>query len=273
MQDPRSILLTLDTSAHSLDRLRLAAQLAETFDAQVSVLPSMLSALTRFPYAMNLAAEAVAVMQDLDGQALDKARALFKQGAAGSTRLHWEEPLADGPWGVPRRALYADLLVLGQRDGKDPAAIDLPPDFLSTVLVESGRPALVVPYIGALAPVGRTVLIAWKESREAARAVAAALPWLRRASQVHAVCYDEEPDEPLNGLRDYLKLQGVNVSVHSGGSEQGNAGVGLLSFAADVGADLLVMGCYGHSRAREWVLGGFTRSILETMTLPVLMSH
>jgi nucleotide-binding universal stress UspA family protein len=273
MHDPRSILLHLDNSARTPERIALARLLAETFDAQVAALPCTMPALLRYPYAMDAAAEAVAIMQDLDKQCRDRIHAAFQQGAAGSARLHWEEPLADEPWGFARRALYADLLVLSQNDRDAPDAGDLPPDFLSSLLVECGRPALVLPYIGALVPPGRKVLLAWKEAPEAARAVSAALPWLRRAREVHAVCYGESPELALNDLQGYLKLQGVHATLHPGGDEHGDAGARLLSFAADLGADLLVMGCYGHSRAREWVLGGFTRAILESMTLPVLMVH
>ncbi|WP_439587254.1 universal stress protein [Hydrogenophaga sp.] len=77
----------------------------------------------------------------------------------------------------------------------------------------------------------------------------------------------------LRSLERYLKVNGVTVATHSGGPGDNDVGNSLLSMAADMSAELLVMGCYGHSRAREWVLGGATRTILQTMTLPVLMSH
>jgi nucleotide-binding universal stress UspA family protein len=116
--------------------------------------------------------------------------------------------------------------------------------------------------------------VAWKETPEAARAVSAALPWLGMASRVHAVSYGENAQASLNKLQQYLAAQGIaDVSLHAEGSEDGDAGNKLLSTASDLGADLLVMGCYGHSRAREWILGGATRTILATMTLPVLLSH
>lgn len=273
MQTPKTILLHLDGSARTGERIKVARQLAETFDAEVTGLPCTMSALMRYPYALEGAAEAMEIMLELDKQCRDKAQAIFVAAGGGSPRLHWAEPMSDAPWGFARRALYADLLVLGQRDGDDPAAGELPLDFLPSVLVESGRPALVLPYAGPIAPIGRNVLIAWKETREAARAVSAALPWLTRAESVQAVCYGEAAGESLRSLEAYLKAQGVVVTAHPGGPEGGDAGESLLSTAADMNADLLVMGCYGHSRAREWVLGGATRSILQSMTLPVLMSH
>lgn len=273
MQTPKSILLHLDGSARTAERVKLARQLAEDFDAEVTGLPCTLSALMRYPFAMEGAAEAVAIMQELDKTCRDKAFATFTEAGGGSPRLHWAEPMSDAPWAFARRALYADLLVLGQRNEDDPANDELPSDFLPSVLVECGRPALVLPYVGEFVARPRTVLIAWKETRESARAVSAALPWLRRAQAVHAVSYGEYAADALRSLQAYLKTQGVSLITHPGGPEQGDAGETLLSMAADTGADLLVMGCYGHSRAREWVLGGVTRSILQSMTLPVLMSH
>lgn len=273
MHKPRSILVQLDTSKHSIERLRIARRLGDSFDAQVSVQACMASVLMRYPYAMEAAAEAVAIMQDLDAEANRKAHAFFEEVAAGSARMHWEESIPDAPWGFSRRALYADLLVLGQRDRDDPSDVDLPPDFVSTVVIESGRPALVVPYIGPRPQLGRKVLIAWKETREAARAVAAAMPWLVGADEVHAVCYDDSPNGPLRSLQAWLRPHGIKPILHPDVAENADAASRLLSFATDVDADLLVMGCYGHSRAREMILGGFTRSILETMTLPVLMTH
>ncbi|SEF20953.1 universal stress protein [Variovorax sp. NFACC27] len=274
MQTPKSILLHLDGSARTAERIRLARQLAEAFDAEVTAQPCTLSALMRYPYAIEAAAEAVAIMQEIDKEARDRMHAAFMTHGAGSPRLHWAEPESDGPWAFARRALYADLLVLGQRDRNDPMDGELPGDFLPSVLVDSGRPALVLPYAGPVGPIGRTVLVAWKETRESARAVTAALPWLRKAARVHAVAYGEGAQASLGRLQDYLRMQGVHdLSLHPGGDKEDDVGNRLLSFASDVSADMLVMGCYGHSRAREWVLGGATLSMLQWMTLPVLISH
>ncbi len=269
----RSILLQVDSSSRAAERIRLARQLADEFNAEVTAQPCMLSSIARHPMALEGSSSAIALMQEFDEACLQKAHATFLTAAAGSSGLHWAKPLLDGPYGFANRALYADLMILGQRDADDPAAGELPADFLPSVLVHSGRPALVLPHSGAIAPVGRQVLVAWKETRESARAVSAALPWLQRARKVHVLSYGEEAGESLRALERYLTPHGVAVICHDGGPEQDEAGDQVLSRAADLGADLLVMGCYGHSRAREWVLGGFTRTILRSMTLPVLMAH
>ena len=134
----------------------------------------------------------------------------------------------------------------------------------------------LLPYIDTGSEFGQTVLIAWKDSAASARAVTAALPVLRLAKSVHVAAWDESGSpgdgEPLP-IERFLQRHGVHAKVHRGGRPSGEVGELLLSLAADVQADLLVMGCYGHSRAREWLLGGVTRTIFQSMTLPVLMSH
>ena len=274
MQTPKSILLHLDGSARAVERIKLARQLAESFDAEVTALPCTLTALMRYPFAIGAAAEAVEIMREIDKSARDRMHATFMEHSLGSQRLHWAKPESDGPWGFARRALYSDLMILGQRDPSDPRDVELPGDFLPSTLMESGRPALVLPYAGPVGPIGRNVLVAWKETRESAHALTAALPWLQTAAQVHAAAYGENAQASLQRLQDYLRMQGAqNIMLHPDGEKEHDVGNKLLSLAADLGSDMLVMGCYGHNRAREFVLGGATLSILQEMTLPVLMSH
>ncbi|MCW5654382.1 universal stress protein [Hydrogenophaga sp.] len=273
MSSLRSILLHLDNTARAADRTRLARSLAEAFDAHVVGQPCTLSALTRFAYALQGAGQIVEVLEAMDREGRDRMHAGFAAVAAGSSRMHWSEPLPDAPWSFARRALYADLMILGQRDPKDPADAELPADFLPSLLIESGRPALILPSANSVDTVGQTVLVAWKETRESARAVTAALPWLRRARAVHLLGYGDAVQDSLDALKGFLQTHGIVAMAHAGGPEPDEAGNPLLSAAADLGADLLVMGCYGHSRAREWVLGGATRTVLGSMTLPVLMVH
>ena len=263
----------IDGSARCVERVRVARQLAETFDAQVTALYGVTPSLWRYPMAAEAGAMVAGELAKLDAEFRDRAKAAFAAASAGSSRMTWAELTNDAPWAFARHALVADLMLLGQRDEGDVAAVETAPDFVSSMLVESGRPALLLPYAGPLATIGRNVLVAWKPTREAAHAVTAALPWLRRAEQVHVIGYGDEADAALQSLQRYLQAHGVTAKPHRGGPEPGNAGESLLSEAADRSADLLVMGCYGHSRAREWVLGGATRSVLQSMTLPVLMAH
>lgn len=273
MQAFGSVLLHLDSSVRTTERIQFACRLADDVGVDVTGQPCLLTAVVRYPFAMEGASAVVAAMQELDQAAIEKIRQRFQQLAGGHDRLHWAEPLADGPWGVSRRALYADLMILGQRDAQDPAAAELPAGFVSSAVLDSGRPALILPCVGSIGAVGRTVLVAWKGARTSAHALSAALPWLQRAEQVHAVGFGEAVDAPLLSLQTYLRAHGVQVKIHAGGPEDSDIGERQLSMAADLGADLLVMGCYGHGRTRERVLGGATRTVLNSLTLPVLMAH
>jgi nucleotide-binding universal stress UspA family protein len=215
--------------------------------------------------------------EEIDLDHRDHAKALFERSvAAGTAASTWHELSGEAPIpGFVQRALLSDLVVLGQRDPTDEAAFDVPADFVESVVVDSGRPALIVPYAGDVRAGADSVLVAWNATRESAHALTAALPFLARARRVHLVCSAEnavDARRSFTQLRHYLGLHHVGpVQEHPAvGSDAGN---GLLSLAADIGADLLVMGCYGHSRARELVLGGASRGVLQSMTLPVLMAH
>jgi nucleotide-binding universal stress UspA family protein len=208
--------------------------------------------------------------REVDGNRVRLARERFEAAAPGP-RMRWAE-LVDNSVipGFAREALGADLLVLGQHDPNDPEGQAVPADFVESVIVDSGRPAIVVPYAGEFADFGRNVLVAWKATRESARAVAAAMPFLEAAKTVHVSSWDGTEPHQIDVL---LRSHGIDARFHREGRAGADIGEYLLSRAAELGADLLVMGCYGHSRARELVLGGASRSVLDAMTLPVLMVH
>ena len=273
MQALRTILLHLDETARTAERIRFARTLAETMDAHVACRPCSMSEIMLYPFTIGAGAQAVEVLLRAQEASRDRLYLLFSTESLGSPRMHWVESDNAAPWDFSRHAFYADLMVLGQPDRSDPMDHLLPEDFLATVIMQSGRPALVLPYAGSIGSIGQRVLIAWNESRESARAVTAALPWLCTASDVHAVVYGEHVQPPLERLRMFLRGHGLeDVRLHAGG-RAADVGNQLLSLAADTGADLLVMGCYGHSRAREWILGGATRTVLASMTVPVLLAH
>jgi nucleotide-binding universal stress UspA family protein len=143
----------------------------------------------------------------------------------------------------------------------------------------AGRPILVVPYAGHFARIGQRVVIGWDASREAARAVNDAMPLLAAAEAVTVLTIDPEQSPRGHGeipgadIALHLARHGVTAQVERTVSAGIGIGNTLLSRAADLEADLLVMGAYGHSRVRELLLGGVTRTMLTSMTLPVLMAH
>jgi nucleotide-binding universal stress UspA family protein len=177
--------------------------------------------------------------------------------------------------GLCLQARYADLLVLGQADphdrDEDGWLLDLP-DY---IVINCGRPVLLVPRSGNAGCALRRPLVAWNGSLEAAKAVTAALPLLRRAGQATLAVFGDGAglgQQPGADIALYLARHDVKVEVvHR--PQPVDAGHAILSLAGDLGADLLVMGAYGHSRLREMVLGGATRTILASATLPVLMAH
>ena len=121
------------------------------------------------------------------------------------------------------------------------------------------------------------VMICWDGSRPAARAVADALPFLKKAKQVEIVIVSEKPNKkdeiPGADLGQHLARHDLKVELEHITSPDIDVASTILSYVADSGADMIVMGGYGHSRVREFVLGGVTRGMLESMTVPVLMSH
>ncbi|APW37259.1 hypothetical protein RD110_08665 [Rhodoferax koreense] len=272
MADIQSILVHLDSSERCAERIRVAQRLAESFDATAIGVYAVVPSLLRHPMGLDGMAGAMG-LQEYDDECRARACRLWSSLAGTSARMRWTASPGDSIWNFESRAFYADLLLLGQRDEADAVVDETPADFVFHQVARSGRPVMVLPSAGSFDRVGETVLIAWKETREAAHAVAAALPWLRKARQVHAISYAEDEGASLNALHDYLARHGVAIIQHASQARDVAVGEDLLSRAADIGADLLVMGCYGHSRARELVLGGVSRTILRSMTLPVLMAH
>lgn len=185
---------------------------------------------------------------------------------------------------VSLHARYADLAILGQTDPDEIPAGG--PRIVEDVLFSSGRPVLVIPYIGAPgqgrrggADFGHNVMVAWDAGREAARAVNDAIPMLERARKVEVFAVNPDKglrhhgDEPGADIALHLSRHGVNVDVKVVEARDMGTADTLLSRISDRGSDLLVMGGYGHGRMREMALGGVTRNILGHMTVPVLMSH
>jgi len=167
-----------------------------------------------------------------------------------------------------------DLSVVGQSEPTKSAVEDL---LIEAALFESGRPVVVVPYIQKGPVKLDRVLVCWNRSRNAARAIADAMPFLERSKSVELLTIsskgtkDEEPSGA--SIADHLIRHGLKVEGKHIVSDDSDIASTILSYAADSSADFIVMGGYGHSRLREFVLGGATRTMLASMTIPTLMSH
>ena len=170
-------------------------------------------------------------------------------------------------------ATTVDLIVASQNDPDWDRSPHL--DFPERLILESGRPVLVVPYVGTYPVIGQTVVVAWKPGREAARAVFNAIPIMKTAKLVHILQIAEgnQPVEPDTELAATLARHGIKANISTSQAVGQSVGSELLSRLFDLNADLLVMGAYGHARLREYVFGGATRDLTQQMTVPTLFSH
>ncbi len=184
------------------------------------------------------------------------------------------------PWTVGRKvaehARVADVTIVGQADPEwAVAAMTEGPEGLA---LTCGRPVLVIPSRGDFVDAGRRIVVAWNGRREAARAAFDALPLLQAAESVRVLWIrpddsGEGGDVPAADLATALARHKVRCEAAETARLEAGVGETLLASVRDARADLLVMGCYGHSRFRELILGGATRHVLKAMTVPVLMSH
>jgi nucleotide-binding universal stress UspA family protein len=209
------------------------------------------------------------------------AKAAIDRFAAAAARARIEAEPASLPASVAgaadqfgRIARRFDLAIVGQAEPHKGAVEEL---IAESALFESGRPVIMVPYIQKAPLELERVMVCWDGSRPAARAIADAMPLLERAGLVEVVIVANErgkQDEiPGADMGQHLARHGLKVDVKRITMGDIDVADALLSHAADSSADFIVMGAYGHSRLREFVLGGVTRSILHSMTAPVLMSH
>jgi len=273
MRSLRNLLVHIDGSEHSLERLNFAQAIANPCAARITALYAVTPWLLLYPSPLESLSPACAVLSEEDADKRSRAKAAFHAAAQGMDNVDWAEGELNSPYDFGTTALYSDLMVLGQ---KIPSDRSVPDDFIPSVIMDSGKPAVIVPTgVSHLQVPMKSVLIAWNSSRESARALCAAWPLLAESTEVHVAILG---DPTGTGLGDRIKLESqfrshdLNPRFHLSSAPQ-DPGTSLLSLATEVGADLLVMGCYGHSRAREWVLGGATRTVLKAMTLPVLMAH
>ncbi|PHV07089.1 universal stress protein [Janthinobacterium sp. BJB412] len=276
----RTILVHVDPSKRTPERVALAAQLAMTEDAHL--VGAAMTGLTQFIYqcgAVDPSAGFVAPDLSFLNECADLALAGFTAQVERLGVRSWEARRLDedAEAGLALQARYADLVVLGQPgEGEDgPGIVATLPEY---VLLNSMRPVLVLPRVGHFEHIDRHALLAWDGSLEATRALTAAIPLLRRAGLVTLALFHPSTHNSVHGevpgadIALYLARHGVKVEVSERPAAD-DIGEAILSLAAELDADLIVMGGYGHARLREMVLGGATSTVLRAMTVPVLMAH
>ena len=276
----KTMLVHVDLSSHSQERARVASALAARYDAHL-VLAAM-TGLSRFAITGLETAGADPVMNshrallhERAREALDVAEKLAQQAGVGRLERRLVDDEAAG--GMALQARYADFVVISQEDRDDPV-LGTAENFTEYVILNCGRPVLVLPRAGQFPAVGQHIMVAWNGSRESTRAITASIPLLRQAAHVSVAMINPDADLDVHGQQPgadialYLARHGVQVETVVE-SAPGDVGEALLSLASDRGADMLVMGAYGHSRFREILLGGVTRKLLASMTLPVVFAH
>jgi len=203
-------------------------------------------------------------------------RRLAALAEAAGVRWAWQVAEGDAAEILAVAARYRDLTIVEQTDL---SSDDFGPDVPETCVLSAGRPVLVVPKQGRFEHVGRSIVLAWNGSRQAAAALHGALPFIDRAERVLVLAgrsrsaYPSVTRWPPLDVGAAIAARGVSVRVEPIGGDDGDAGTAIMAAAAREQADLVVMGAYGRSRLSEWILGGATRHVLARMTAPVLMAH
>ncbi|MDB5794998.1 MAG: universal stress protein [Noviherbaspirillum sp.] len=278
----RTIAVHVNQATSAEQRIRLAAAIALAHNAHlVGAAATAVPIELYLPGALGESDGALSVYIEFLRENARAALKRFAEIARNAGIASVEERIVEDEPGAAMslQARYSDLTVIGQTN-PDESPSDPRIDFPEYVVMNSGRPVMIVPYAGSFDRVGQRVLVAWDASVEATRAIAGAMPILERAELVQVIVFNPKTGFAGHGEQSgadialFLARHGVKVEVsqQQAGSDL-SIGNALLSHAADFGADLLVMGGYGHSRIREVILGGVTHTILASMTVPVLMSH
>jgi nucleotide-binding universal stress UspA family protein len=275
----KDILVHVDSTAASRTRLQLALTLARRFDARLLGL-HVIPEPSVPPYFKPSVVNRIAAIYAKNAKvAADRAEAQFRRETKDSAAIvAWQCAAGNMEELIAERARFADLLVLGQFDAENPPTISA---FLlpAKVVFGSAAPILVVPNAGKFSNVGRRPLVAWDGSREAARAIQDAMPLLEAAERVSVLAIDPLREDHMHrGVHtsevvDHLAHHGVHAEGIAMSSDRKGVMHDLLERASSLGADLVVMGAYGHSRVWEFLVGGTTQDLLERTTIPVLMSR
>jgi nucleotide-binding universal stress UspA family protein len=270
-----SLMVYVDTHEAESDHIELAGALADRFDAMLIGMSAM---ALRPPVVVDGVGVDGMLMQseikNIKAKLPEKGNWFRSIAASGHRRLEWRNALYLPTDALARECRSADMVVIGREPGRGDVYSALNP---AGAILKVGRPTLVVPpKIKSLS--AEHVVVGWKDTREARRAIYDALPLLRKAARVLVVeiCESSEKDaaqEEVSDVVRYLDRHQVRVDSTVFPLEEGSGAKQLLRSAAEEGADLLVAGAYGHSRLGEWVFGGMTRELLATSPICCLLSH
>jgi nucleotide-binding universal stress UspA family protein len=274
----KTILVHADAGKRCAARIEIGIRLARQFDAHLNALNAL--TMIDLPDYVLEGVGGVSIIELQKRYAVEQAghaKTIFSKAlaASGLAKAEWRASDLDAVDAVTLHGRYADLIVLGQPWAEDNSRVSS--GFAGHVVLEAGRPVLMIPYAGNFTTIGKRILFGWNASREATRAVTDAIPFLQQAEIVQVIVINPQTGEhgalPGSDIALFMARHGVRVEVLEDQSSEMDVGEEMLSRAADFGADLIVMGGYGHSRFRELVMGGATRTLIDSMTVPVLLSH
>ncbi|MEZ5961403.1 MAG: universal stress protein [Hyphomonadaceae bacterium] len=273
----KSILSPVIALDEDIAALTAAAEIAERFSAEPTALILALHLASSY---MDEEAPLSAVLQDLAGGATCHAAQLRRGLMAWLERaprafevrdLAIERAVDDDK--IVAHALLSDLTICARAGAHDRARQAM----IEDILFKSGRPVLLVPERPLRQRVWENIVIGWSAKAEAVRAVAGAMPFLKRAKKVVIATVDAKPinggQRPGEDLAAYLQRYGVQAEVHNVDGLGRTEARALLDDAIAIDADMLVLGAYGHSRAREFLFGGVTRELLTASSIPLFMAH
>jgi len=274
----KDILVHVELNAESDRRLKAAMSLAQAHGAHMVGLYVVPRPYIPAYAEVQISADVMEAQREAAKEGAERAETAFKAAAGGSgLSVEWRAQEGDMGRVLAFHSRYADLTVVSQPNPDHslfPGDRDLP----DRLILTAGRPVLVLPfeYSGDLA--GKRILVAWDESPLASRAVHDALPLLQSADKVVVMVANpaQVPDEkrvPGADIAAHLARHGVTVEADHVTSDEVDVGNLLLSRAADMSADMMVMGGYGHARWSELILGGVTNAVLSNQTVPVVLSH
>lgn len=276
----KDIQVHVDIDAACGKRLELAVNLASKFNAHLTGVH--VRRLFPYPaYGVLSASESVGVFEaynEVLGDHESTARATFDRVIGQvNPAVSWRATTGSPANELAEDARYCDLLVLGQADHNDEFSLN--DGLADKIIMSAGRPCLLVPFRGSPVEFGQSPLIAWDGSREASRAVHDALPLLKLAGKATFIIVEPEKlgtnfgNLPGAAIAEHLARHDITITVEVSRDSKQNTGDTILTYADAYGHDLIVMGAYGHSRLREVVVGGATRTIMKKAEVPVLLSH
>lgn len=272
-QPVHRVLVHMDGPESVSVRIRAASMLARLTDAEILACYCVTPSAVRHSLSVGLALRGMQECEDEDQARREATYDAYLEACEDAAHVGWCSPQGDPQVCFTKQALYADYLVM-QQPALDSESTGVPKEFLDYVLVNAGRPALILPRgHRGLQEAPRAVAVAWTETREAAHAVSSAMPLLRSATRIQLIAYGEDARPALVAMEKRLNVLQRQCSLRCLEDAGASLGQQLLTSTGEFGAELLVMGCYGHGPARERALGGVTRSVLDNMPCPAWMVH